>query len=96
MVRYELSRSNLSSKKYKIQTPDGKTIQFGQAGASDYTLHKDPERRDRYIARHQSRENWTNLDKAGTWSRYILWNQPTLEASIRDMEKRFGIKIIKL
>jgi hypothetical protein len=33
------------------------------------------------------------LDMAGTWALYILWNKPTLEESIRDMENKFGINI---
>ena len=30
-----------------------KNVSFGAAGMSDYTLHKDPERKERYISRHK-------------------------------------------
>ena len=56
-----------------------KTTHFGAAGMSDYTKHKDPERKKRYLARHKARENWNNYMSAGSLSRYILWGEPTLE-----------------
>ena len=31
-----------------------KTVRFGQKGASDYTQHKDAERKERYLARQKS------------------------------------------
>jgi hypothetical protein len=49
-----------------------------------------------YLARHRVRENWnkSGIHTAGFWSRWILWNKPTLQESINDVEKRFNIKII--
>ena len=67
---------------------DKKTVHFGQ-NASDYTIHKDIERRDRYIARHQKNEDWNNYSTAGFYSRWITWNKPTVTESIRDTNKRF-------
>ena len=32
---------------------------FGQNGASDYTKHKDTDRKYRYIDRHKNNEDWT-------------------------------------
>ena len=32
--------------------PQNKRIHFGAANMSDYTIHKDDERKQRYIARH--------------------------------------------
>lgn len=78
-------------KKFKAVTPK-KTIYFGASGYSDFTKHKDEERKKRYLARHR-KENWNTLYKAGTWARYILWNKPTLKESIKNMEKKFKIKI---
>ena len=78
---------------------DGKkTIHFGQAGASDFTKHKDPERKDRYIDRHKKNENWgkTGVDTAGFYSKHVLWNKPTLEASVHDLNKRFSGMSFKL
>ncbi len=70
------------------------TIHFGAKGMTDYILSKgDDERKQRYINRHQKREDWTDLSKAGTWALNILWNKRTLKASIKDMAKKFNIKI---
>lgn len=90
---YILSKSYLPNKKFMVITPSGQKIHFGSFGYSDFTKHKDLQRKENYLSRHSTREDWTDLSKAGTWSRYILWNKPTLSGSIKDMEKRFGIKI---
>jgi hypothetical protein len=90
------SKSNKSDKKYMVQIGN-KTVHFGAAGMSDYTHHKDPQRKQRYINRHNKRESWSKsgLKSAGFWSRWILWNKPSLQASIADTQRRFGIKIRK-
>jgi len=49
-----------------------KTVHFGAKGASDFTLNKDPERKERYLNRHSKRENWENPLTAGALSRWIL------------------------
>jgi len=92
-----LQKSYLPSKKFQITNVDtGKTIHFGARGYSDYTMHKDVERKNRYIARHKPRENFNDLNSASAWASGILWNKKTIELSIRDMEKRFDIKIINM
>jgi len=95
-MRIYLSLSEKSDKKYKVLI-DGKTIHFGGAGYSDYTKHKDSERKRRYIARHKARENWgtSGIKTAGFWSRWILWNKPTLKDSISATESKFRIKIYR-
>ena len=67
-----------------------KTTHFGCAGMSDYTKHKDKARKQRYMNRHKSTEHWQKPMTAGSLSRYILWNKPTLRASISDYKKRFN------
>ncbi len=68
-----------------------KTVHFGAKGASDFTLNKDPERKERYLNRHSKRENWENPLTAGALSRWILWNKTTLKGSIADFKKRFNL-----
>lgn len=68
-----------------------KTVHFGAKNYSDFTLHKDEARKNRYLARHKSNENWENPTSAGSLSRYILWNKKTLQASINDYKKRFRL-----
>jgi hypothetical protein len=70
-----------------------KKISFGSKGASDYTINKNPKTKSNYIKRHQVNEDWNNLNP-GSFSRYLLWNKPTLSASIKDMEHKFKVKII--
>jgi hypothetical protein len=67
-----------------------KTTKFGQAGAEDFTIHKDEQRKENYISRHKSRENWSDPTSAGALSKFILWNKPTLRASISDYKKHFN------
>ena len=89
-----LKRSNKPDKKYMVKV-DNKTIHFGLKNASDFTKNKDPERKNRYIARHKKRENWTKsgIKTPGFWSKHILWNKPTIRESIKNTENRFNIKI---
>ena len=68
-----------------------KTTHFGAAGMSDYTKHKDKTRKKRYITRHKKRENWRDYKSAGALSRYILWGEPTLRASIQKYKQRFNL-----
>ena len=68
-----------------------KKTHFGAKGMSDYTKHKDPSRKQRYINRHKKRENWKDPTSAGALSRYILWGKPSLRASISDYKKRFHL-----
>jgi hypothetical protein len=74
---------------------DGKIIHFGERGYSDMTKHKDPKRKQRYIDRHAKQEDWTKsgIQTPGFWSRWLLWNKPTLEESKQDVQKRFGITV---
>ena len=75
---------------------DGRTIHFGDAKYEDYTTHKDPKRKANYLARH-SGEDWTDPKTAGFWARWLLWNKPSLVASVRDLEQRFGfVAVLKI
>ena len=67
-----------------------KTVHFGAAGMSDYTIHKDPERKKRYLDRHRKNENWNDPTTPGSLSRYILWNKESLRASIADYKRKFN------
>jgi hypothetical protein len=69
-----------------------KITHFGAKNFSDFTIHKDKERKQRYLDRHKARENWNDYMSAGALSRWIPWNKPTLNASIADYKKRFKLK----
>ena len=83
--------SDKPEKKYYIITKDNKRVYFGQASASDFTKHKNEERKNRYILRHQKNEDWgkSGIDTAGFWSRWLLWNKTTIKSSYEDIKKRF-------
>ena len=81
--------SNKSGKKYKAIINDKKTIHFGAQGALDFTLHKDEARKQRYIERHRKNEDWTDPTTAGFYAKHILWNKQTIQASIKDTNRRF-------
>lgn len=100
-VKIILKRSPVSKKKFRaiVKTPVGdKNVDFGASGYSDYTKHHNPKRKENYISRHRKRENWTKsgIGTAGFWSRWLLWNKPSLSESISDIEKRFNVKIKKM
>jgi len=97
-----LSKSTKPDKKFMIKIGAGagernKTVHFGNSKYDDYTIHKDPERMKRYIMRHQKRESWgkDGIKTAGFWAKNLLWNLPSLKESIKETEKKFGIKIIR-
>ena len=73
-----------------------RTVRFGASGYEDYTIHKDKKRRERYISRHRKRENWTKqgITTPGFWSRWLLWNKPTIKSSIKNIEKKFKIHVV--
>ena len=83
--------ANDGKHKYYIITKSEKKIYFGQAGASDMTQHKNEDRKNRYILRHQKNEEWgkSGIDTAGFWSRWLLWNKPTIRESYEDIKNRF-------
>jgi hypothetical protein len=68
-----------------------KTTQFGAVGYDDFIKTKDATKKEAYLARHKSRENWNDPTTAGALSRWILWNLPTLRGSIADFKKRFKL-----
>ena len=69
------------------------TVHFGAKGYSDYTKHKDLERKKRYIIRHKKREDWTSTGilTAGFWSRWVLWNKTSFRASVDNVKEKFHL-----
>ena len=70
-----------------------KTVHFGASGYTDYIKSGgDDERKKRYIARHSNgKEDWNNYMTAGSLSRWILWELPTLQGSIKNYKKKFNL-----
>ena len=96
MTEIIISKSKNINKKFDARIDGKKTVSFGAAGMSDFTKHKDPERKQRYLNRHKKNENWSDPTTAGFYATNILWNKPTLTESIKDTNKRFKNINIKL
>jgi hypothetical protein len=87
-----ISRSNRKAKKLVAEFPGGARVHFGAAGMGDYTIHKDPERRERYLARHK--RDPRSITTAGGLARDLLWSKPTLAGAARFAEKKHGVNIV--
>ena len=48
-----ITKSKKPDKKYDARIDGTKTVSFGQKGASDFTKHKNTDRKERYIDRHK-------------------------------------------
>ena len=97
MSLYTLEKSSNPKKKYMItiiskKTNREKTIHFGANGMSDFTIHKDESRKARYINRHKSNENWNDAETSGYYSRWVLWNLPSLKDSWNDTKAKLKSK----
>ena len=93
-MKVNLVRAN-APKKWKVVFPDGSSVSFGAKGYEDFTTTRDQQKKENYLKRHSGNEDWTNYRTAGFWSRWLLWNKPTLTGSIADVRKRFQLNINK-
>ena len=107
VVSAVLRKSPRARKKWRatVTRDDGaqKTVDFGAAGAEDYTSHRDAQRMHAYLIRHGARagtqstssrtEKWGDAFTAGFWSRWLLWSKPSLTEAAREIERRHKIKI---
>lgn len=102
METYILKKSENPKKKFAIIMPElGHVHNFGGKGYKDFTIYskESPQiaekKKKAYLARHKKNENWnkSGIHTSGFWSRWLLWNLPTLKESIKDVEKRFNVKI---
>ena len=95
-MKMTIEKGTGKNKKLKAIFSDGgkkiKTSQFGDDRYSDYTIHKDKERRTKYKSRHKG-----NLSK-GTYmspshlSYFLLWGDSTsLNSNIKKYKKMFKL-----
>jgi len=96
-MKVRLIESPKVDKKFRAVFVDsGKFVDFGGKGYSDYTIHKDRDRMQRYLVRHRRRETWTKVGvhTPGFWSRWLLWSRPTLNGAKRLMRQKFGVVFV--
>ena len=94
-VKVTVRPSSRKNKKYAAVFEKGQAVHFGEKGSEDFTMHGDEKRKTRYVNRHRSRENWTEngLRTAGFWSRWLLWNKPSIAQAIQDMNQQFRLTV---
>tara|TARA_R100000951_G_scaffold6681_1_gene6690 strand:+ start:2121 stop:2450 length:330 start_codon:yes stop_codon:yes gene_type:complete len=99
-IKAQLLLSPKPGKKYRVRLtyPDQtkKKVDFGDRRFGDYTKHGNNKRKESYLKRHEPNEDWSleGVDTAGFWSRWILWNQPSVKKSIKDLNRRFYNQIL--
>jgi hypothetical protein len=81
--------SDRKGKKWMARVDEtGQKVYFGQAGAEDFTTHKDEAKRKRWLARHKVEPWKPALNLTPAWlSRHLLWekddmNKAMAEASV--------------
>jgi hypothetical protein len=87
---YTIEPSTRAAKKWMVTTPTGRTIHFGAAGYEDYTMHGDLMRARDYVRRHAAREDWSDPETAGYWSRWLLWDKPSIRAAVAAIRQRLA------
>jgi len=69
-----------------------KRVPFGDKSYQDLTQHHNRIRKSQYLARHRAREDWNDPMTAGSLSRWILWNTPSLQQNISLFKQRFHLE----
>ena len=86
--------SSNPKKKFEVDVKVGNKInkvQFGAKGYEQYTEgHLDDKRKQKYIQRHKSREDWNNPFTAGHWSYHFLWRFKTYKEALQTIKQRLG------
>ena len=85
------------SKKYKatflVVNKEGKekekVVRFGAQGYRDYTLMN---QKGNKFYEPLENEDWNNVLSAGSLSRWILWNKPSIGDSLQSFIKKFKLK----
>lgn len=96
-MRVKLIRSPNPEKKWRAKFENGKHVDFGARGYSDFTIHKDSARMKRYLSRHSKMgETWTKngMYTAGFWSRWLLWSKPNIQDAKKLISSRFGLTFV--
>ena len=74
-----LDYSKRKNNKYMVKLPNKKKVHFGSPEYEDFTIHKDEERRKKYLARAKKIKNkkgeltYTNPESSNYWSVNLLW-----------------------
>ena len=76
-----LDYSKRKNNKYVVTLPSGKKIHFGSSSFPDFLIHRDEDRRSKYLSRAKKIKNkkgeltFENPESANFWSINLLWNK---------------------
>lgn len=76
-----LDYSKRKNNKYVVTLPSGKKIHFGSACFPDFLIHRDQDRRDKYLSRAKKIKSkkgeltFENPESANFWCINLLWNK---------------------
>lgn len=92
-----IKTSNRKGKKFMAIFSNGKKVHFGSSNHSHYQIHKNNDRKQKYLNRHRKRENWTKsgMYTAGFFSRWYLWESTSYSGAAKILKQKFNITIIK-
>ena len=85
------SKNNVSDKTDSKIDNKEKRVKFGNINYQDFTQHHDPTRRQAYLLRHKSREDWNDPTTKGALSRWLLWEKPSLREAITLFKYKFHL-----
>ena len=74
-----LDYSTRKNNKYMVTLPSGKKVHFGSPAYEDYTIHKDEDRRAKYLTRASKIKNkrgeltCEDIESPNYWSIKLLW-----------------------
>ena len=96
-IKVSTNKNKKLMAKFELENGRTKTTHFGAKGYKDYTIYykQDPElanqKRESYIERYRVNEDWNDPTSAGSLSRFILWEKPSIEASIKYYKNKFNL-----
>ena len=75
-----LDYSKRKNNKYVVTLPSGKNLHFGSSKYPDFLIHRDEEKKDKYLTRAKKIKNkkgeltYENPESANYWSVNLLWS----------------------
>ena len=75
-----LDYSKRKNNKYVVKLPSGKNLHFGSSQYPDFLIHRDNERKEKYLSRAMKIKNkkgeltYENPESANFWSVNLLWS----------------------
>ena len=75
-----LDYSKRKNNKYVVKLPSGKNLHFGSSQYPDFLIHKDNERKEKYLSRAMKIKNkkgeltYENPESANFWSVNLIWS----------------------